>query len=110
MFGNIDPKKIQQMMSKMGIKQEDIPAKRVTIEQEDKNIIINNPHIAKINMSGTETFQITGDVSEEHKEAEIKEADIKQVMEKTGKTREEAESALEKADGDLAEAILNLSS
>lgn len=109
MFGNIDPKKIQQMMSKMGIKQENIKADRVIIEQEDKNIIISNPEITKINMSGNETFQIAGDISEEHKEAEIKEADIQTIMEKTGKSKAEAEKALEDANGDIAEAIISLS-
>ena len=97
------------MMSKMGIKQEDIPAKRVVIEQEDKNTIIENPQVTKVNMAGQDTFQIIGDISEEHKEEEIREADIKQIMEKTGKTREEAEKALEEADGDLAQAIIELS-
>ena len=97
------------MMSKMGIKQEDIPAQRVIIEQEDKNTVIENPQVTKVNMAGQDTFQITGDISEEHKEAEIREADIKQIMEKTGKTRQEAEKALEKADGDLAQAIIELS-
>ena len=107
MFGNIDPKKIAGMMSKMGIKQEDIPAKRVTIEQEGRNIVIDNPSVVKINMQGTETFQVSGDISEE--EQLINEEDIKTVMEKTHKTRLEAEVALREANGDLAEAILNLS-
>ena len=101
---------MQQMMSKMGINQEDIPAKRVVIEKEhDSNIVIDNPQVTKINMQGQETFQVAGDISEEHKEEEIKEDDIKQVMEKTGKSEHEAKSALEKADGDLAQAIIDLS-
>jgi len=107
MFGGIDPKKIQSMMSKMGIKQENIDAKRVIIEQEDKNIVIDNPQVAKINMQGNETFQVVGDISEE--ERGISEEDIRQVAEKTGKTAEEAKSALEKSGGDIAEAILELS-
>jgi len=106
MFGNIDPKKIAGMMSKMGIKQEEIEAKRVIIEQEDKKIVINNPSVVKIEMQGNESFQISGDISEE---LGIQEEDIKQVMEKTGKTRLEAEKALKEAEGDLAEAILSLS-
>ena len=104
---NIDPKKIQGMMKQMGIKQEQIEALRVIIEQEDKNIIIENPQIAKVNMQGQESFQISGDIKEEEKG--IREEDIKQVMEKTGKTKKEAEQALKQANGDLAEAILSLS-
>jgi len=106
MFGNIDPKKIAGMMSKMGIKQEELEAKRVIIEQEDKKIVIENPSVMKIEMQGNVSFQISGDVSEE---AGISEDDIKQVMEKTGKTRLEAEVALRESKGDLAEAILSLS-
>jgi len=107
----LDPKKIQGMMSKMGIKQEEIEANRVIIEQKDKNIIIENPQIAKINMQGNESFQISGDVREESKEDEKanREEDIKTIMEKTGKSKEEAETALKQANNDLAEAILSLS-
>ena len=104
---NIDPKKIQGMMKQMGIKQETIEASRVVIECEDKNIIIENPSIAKVVMQGQESFQISGDISEQEKG--ISEEDINQVVEKTGKSKKEAEESLKKSGGDLAEAILSLS-
>ena len=107
MFGGIDPKKIQGMMKQMGIKQETIESSRVIIECEDKNIIIENPSIAKVTMQGQDSFQISGDISEQEKG--IREEDIRQVMEKTGKSKKEAEEALKNSQGDLAEAILNLS-
>jgi|WetSurMetagenome_2_1015567.scaffolds.fasta_scaffold405059_2 nascent polypeptide-associated complex subunit alpha len=107
MFGGIDPKKIQAMMKQMGIKQDSLEASRVIIECEDKNIIIENPQILKVQMQGQEQFQISGDISEQEKG--ISEADISQVMEKTGKSKIEAEKALEESNGDLAEAILSLS-
>jgi len=106
MFGGINPKKMAGMMKQMGISQEDISAERVVIEKSDGNIVINNPTVAKIKMQGQESFQITGDVSEE---VGISEEDVKQVMEKTGKTLDEAKKALEEVGGDLAEAILKLS-
>ena len=106
MFGNIDPRKMQGMMSKLGIKQENIEAKRVIIEQEDKKIVIDNPAIAKIEMSGNVSFQISGDISEE---SSISEEDIQLVMSKTGKSKLEAEVALKASNGDLTEAIMNLS-
>lgn len=109
MFGGIDPKKIQDMMSKMGIKQENIDAKRVIIEKEDGNIIIDNPQVAKITMQGQDTFQISGQVSEEDSEQGSNEEDVAQIMEKTGKSKKESEKALKDANGDLAEAILSLS-
>lgn len=106
MFGSIDPKKIAGMMSKMGIKNEEVQANRVIIEQEDKNIIIENPQVTKISMQGNDSFQISGEITEQEKSNS---EDIKTIMEKTGKTRLEAEVALKEANGDLAEAILNLS-
>lgn len=106
MFGNIDPSKIKGMMSKLGIKQEEIEAKRVVIEQEDKKIIIENPSIAKIEMQGNVSFQISGEIKEE---PIVSEEDIKLVIEKTGKSRLEAEIALKQASGDLTEAIMALS-
>lgn len=106
---NIDPKKIQQMMKQMGIKQQEIDASKVVIECEDKNIIIENPSVVKVNMQGQEQFQISGDMREENRDEKIREEDIKQVMEKTKASREEAESALKESEGDLVEAILSLS-
>ena len=105
MFG-INPKKMQAMMNQLGMKQEEIPVKRVIIEQEDKNIIIENPQVNKVEMQGQESFQVTGQAREESK---ISKEDIKQVMEKTGKSEKAAEQALKQANGDLAEAILSLS-
>ncbi|HLD37486.1 MAG TPA: nascent polypeptide-associated complex protein, partial [Candidatus Nanoarchaeia archaeon] len=105
----IDPKKMQQMMKQLGMKQEAVDAKRVVIEQDGRNIIIDNPSVSKIQMQGQETWQITGEAREEANEAETTENDIRTVMEKTGKGRKEAENALKKADGDLAQAIIELS-
>jgi len=102
----IDPKKMQGMMKQLGISQEEIDADRVIIEKEDGNIIIENPQVSKVMMSGQETFQISGEIKEE---AEMSEEDIEQVMEKTGKNRKEVIGALQEAEGDLADAILKLS-
>lgn len=109
MFPGINPKKMQAIMSQMGIKQEEIDANRVIIEKDDENIIINNPSIVKINMQGQDSFQISGDVSKEEKEKDSTEQDIKTIMEKTDCSEEQAKQALEKANGDLTEAILSLS-
>jgi len=93
-------------MKQMGIAQEEIDAKRVIIESEDKNIIIENPSVIKIKMQGQETFQISGDIKEE--ENNSLEEDIKTIIEKTGCSEQEAKKALEDNNGDLAEAILSL--
>ena len=105
---NLNPKKMQTVMKQMGISQEEVPALRVIIEKIDGNkTIIENPSITKIKMQGQETFQISGEISEESPEVSISDDDIKTVMEKTGCTKEKAKKTLEKT-GDLAEAILEL--
>ena len=107
---NLNPKKMQALMKQMGMSQEEIDASRVTIEKSDGNkIVINNPSVIKIVIQGKESYQVSGDVSEETEEVGISEDDVKTVMEKTGKSEDEARKALEKT-GDLAEAILELSS
>ncbi len=110
MFGGIDPKKMQVLMKQMGMSQKEIPADRVIIEkQDDTKIIIENPSVTKISMQGQESFQISGDIKEEDSEYKINEEDIRTVMEKTGRSEDEARNALENSNGDLAEAILELS-
>ena len=112
MFPGLNPKKMQAMMKQMGIAQQQIDANRVVIESDDGNIIIDNPSVVKINMQGQENFQISGDISEGDAEA-IEEdnsaSDIQTIMEKVGCIEDEARMALEKANGDLTEALLTLS-
>lgn len=107
MFPNLDPKKMQALMKQMGMAQEEIPAERVIIECEDKNIIISEPSVIKIKMQGQSNFQISGNISEESKNNSKE--DIKTIIEKTSCSEEEAKQALEEANGDLADAILALS-
>ncbi len=108
-LGGMNPKKMEGMMKQMGISQNEIPASKVTIEKENgSRLIIENPSVIKMNVQGSDMFQITGDEKEENPEVEISEEDIKQVMEKTGVSEEQAKEALENT-GDLAEAILKLS-
>jgi nascent polypeptide-associated complex subunit alpha len=106
---NLDPKKMQSVMKQMGISQQDIPALKVIIEKQDGGkIIVNNPSVAKISMQGQESFQISGDISEEAEKEGFSEKDIKTIIEKTGCSEKEAKKAIEKT-GDLAESIMLLS-
>jgi len=121
MLPGINPKKMQAMMKQMGMSQEEIDAVRVVIECEDKKIIIDEPSVVKINMQGQENFQISGDVSEvsvgegdisevveEEAEEDSFEDDVKVIVEKVGCSEDEAKKALDEAEGDLTEALLNL--
>lgn len=108
-LGGMDPKKMQAMMKQLGINQEEIDASKVTIEKSDgSKIVIDNPSIQKITMQGNESFQISGDISEESAEI-FSEDDVQTVMEKTGASEKKAREALENSNGDLAEAIMELS-
>lgn len=109
MFGGVNPKQMQAMMKKMGISQNEIPAKRVIIEKTDgQNIIIKNPNIIKIKMQGQTSFQITGEESFENESPQITSEDINLIMEKTGCSQKQAKDALEKTN-DLTLAIMELS-
>jgi len=106
-LGGMDPKKMQAMMSKMGIKQDEVEATRVIIEKADGKIVIDNPNVVKITMQGQESWQITGEAREEA--PGISESDVAMVAEKSGKSKKEALKALETAEGDIAAAIMELS-
>ena len=110
MFPGINPREMQKAMKRLGIKQEEIDAELVVIKAHDKDIVIKNPHVSKINMMGQETFQITGDIAEVDNEQkiEINEDDMLTVMEQTNCNKEEAFEALQWSNGNLAQAILKL--
>ena len=101
---------MQQMMKQLGIQQVEIPATEVIIKTPDKILIIDNPSVSKVNMMGQESLQITGVIREEvlSSKPDIAEEDIKTVMEQAGVARQTALRAIEDADGNLAEAIIQL--
>lgn len=108
MMPGIDPRAMQAAMKKMGIKQAEIDADEVVIRTPEKEIVISNPSVTKIDMMGKTSFQIAGDISEKELKTEISEEDIKTVAEQSGSTEEDARNALEASNGDLAEAIVSL--
>ncbi len=109
MFG-VSPREMQKAMKRLGIKQEEIDAEEVIIRTTQKDLVIKNPHVSRVDMMGQETFQVTGDVTEVDKEERINvnEEDMATVMEQANCTKEEALVALEESHGNLAEAILKL--
>lgn len=101
----MNPRQMNKMMQKMGIKQQEIDASEVIIKTPEKNLVIKNPQVTKVDMMGQNTFQIMGEVTEE---SAISEEDIKTVSEQANVSQEEAKVALQKTNGDLAEAIISL--
>ena len=101
----MNPKMVKQAMKKMGMKQEELDAVEVIIKLRDKELLIRNPQVSKVNMMGQETFQVSGTIEEV---SGVNEDDVKTVMEQASCSEDEAKKALEKTDGDIAEAILSL--
>ena len=106
----MNPRKMAQVMKRMGMQQVDIPANEVIIKTDDKEIIIRNPQVSKVNVMGQETFQVVGQAEERaiSSEPEINEDDIKTVVQQTGATEEKVKETIAKNDGDLAKAIMEL--
>ena len=105
-LGKMDPKKMQKMMGKLGIKTEEIEADEVIIKGK-KNLVIKNPQVVSIDMQGQKSFQISGEVSEGEGET-FSDEDVKLVAEQAGVSEKEARKTLEKTNGDIADAILRL--
>lgn len=104
---NINQKQVEEVMKRMGIKQENIEASRVIIELENSRIVIENPSVARVTMQGKDSFQISGDIKEESKDS-FNEEDVLMVMEKTKVSREKVLKSLEENKGDIAMAIMEL--
>lgn len=109
---NMNSRQMQQAMKKMGVSQDQIAAEKVIIRLADRDLIIDNPDVAKVNMMGQETYQVVGEVREEiHDSApKIEEEDIQTVMDQTGASRDDVVDAINQAEGDLAQAIMILKS
>jgi len=110
MIPGMNPRQMRQAMKRLGIQQQEIDAKEVIIKLEDKEIVISNPSVSKVNMMGQDTYQIVGEESERSLDTapEISEDDVKTVMEQTGTSEKQAKAAIEECRGDLAEAIMKL--
>jgi len=107
-LGGLNPKKMQAMMSQMGIKHQTIDAEQVVIKCRGKDILINNPSVSKINFSGEDMFQVSGNVEEKQDEEEISEDDINTVSIQAKVSKEKAKESLLRTKGDIAAAIMAL--
>lgn len=106
----LNPRDIEKAMRRMGIQQQEIDATEVIIKTPTKQLVIKNPHVAKVNAMGQESFQISGVVEERSIDVvpDITEDDIKTVMEQTGCDKTTAEVTLQKNKGDIAQTIIEL--
>ena len=107
---NMNSRQMRQAMKRMGMEQQDLDAQEVIIRLADRDLVITNPEVARVNMMGQETYQVVGEVEERSRETgpSIDDEDIETVVSQTGVSREDAMAAIQEANGDLAEAILKL--
>ncbi|MGV9173603.1 MAG: nascent polypeptide-associated complex protein [Promethearchaeia archaeon] len=124
-------RQMRRRMQNQGIDMDEINATRVLIEGNDKTLVINQPEVVLMKQAGQEIYQVIGDaeeyspeeinvregggglegeeeIIEEDVKPEITENDIMLVASQTNVSKEEAEAALQGANGDIAQAIINL--
>ena len=101
------------MMKQMGLKMDELSdIDTVILQGPNREIIIEGAAVTSINMQGQKMYQVAGgNISEVKKEAkvDIPEEDIQLVAQQANVSVERAKAALEDAEGDLARAILMLS-
>jgi nascent polypeptide-associated complex subunit alpha len=106
-------REMRRMMDKMGLNMEEIPnVQEVIIKTDKKEIIIAKPSVTEMKAKDNSIFQVVAE-SYEEKELEVpifSDEDIMLVCQQAGVDEEKAKSALEESDGDLARAILLLTS
>ena len=112
MLPQMSPKALASAMKRMGIQQEEVPAEEVVIRLKDCDLIFAQPNLTKINMMGQETYQLIGHAEKRKRSTavEISEEDIKAVMEQAKADRAQAHAALQRTNGDIAQAIIDLTS
>ena len=114
MHRRVSPRETKRMMQRMGLSMDAVPnVEQVIIKTSSKEITIEEPEVAILEMQGQKIFQVTGGkVSEKvtERKSTIPEEDIRLVADQTGKSIEEARKTLEECGGDLAKAILLLQS
>lgn len=113
MHRRVNPREARRMMQRMGMNMNAVEdVQQVVIKTGSKEIVIEGPEVAILEVQGQKIFQVTGgkitEKALERKAAAISEEDARLVADQTGKSLEEAKKALEESGGDLAKAILLL--
>lgn len=115
MHRRVNPREARRMMQRMGMSMDAVAdVEQVVIKTSVKEITIEEPEVAVLEVQGQKIFQVTGgkitEKAAEHKPSGIAEEDVRLVADQTGKSPDEARRALEESGGDLAKAILLLQS
>ncbi|TRO44235.1 nascent polypeptide-associated complex protein [Candidatus Bathyarchaeota archaeon] len=114
----VNPREAKRMMQRMGMSMDGVEdVTEVVIRTHSKEIVIEQPEVAMLNMQGQRIYQVVGGTVTERKpertissKPTFSEEDVRLVADQTGKSVEEAKNALIECEGDLAKAILLLQS
>jgi nascent polypeptide-associated complex subunit alpha len=105
-------RQMRRMMDKMGLDMQEVPnVQEVIIKTDKKEIILSKPQVTEMKAKDSSIFTVTAD-SYEEKELEVpifSDEDIQLVCQQAGVDEEKAKNVLVEAKGDLARAILLLS-
>jgi nascent polypeptide-associated complex subunit alpha len=108
----MDNRNTRRMMDKLGINMKEIPnVQEVVIKTADKEMHITGASVSEVNAQGQRMFQVIGEVEEvEIEKKTFSDEDVLLVQQQTGVSKEKAVAALEQSDGEVARAILKLTS
>lgn len=104
-------REMRRMLDKMGLEMKDLGnIEEVIIKTETKELFLIKPQVVEMKGKDSTIFQVVAtDIEEKGRETpSLKDEDIILVMQQANVTREKAIQALVDAKGDLAKAILNL--
>ena len=114
----VNPREAKRMMQRMGMSMDGVEdVTEVIIRTATKEIVVEQPEVAILNMQGQRIYQVVGGTVTERKpeitaasKPVVSEEDARLVADQTGKSLDDAKKALIECDGDLAKAILLLQS
>lgn len=108
----VSDRNARRMMERMGINQKEVPdVEEVIIRTHTKELVISGASVSEVNFQGQRIFQVAGEVEEVAREVKkFSEDDIILVQQQANVTKEKALAALEQSDGEVAKAILLLTS
>jgi nascent polypeptide-associated complex subunit alpha len=106
----LDDRKTRRMMDRMGINMKEIDdVEEVVIKTSSKEIHIHDAQVSEVIAQGNRIFQVMGEVEEvERERKKFSDEDILLVQQQANVAKEKAVAALEQSDGEVAKAILLL--
>ena len=110
------PREVRRMMQRLGMEMQELSdVRKVVFYMSGKQLVVEDPQVMAMKIGGQTVYQVIGEaveVAEEEKPSALTftEEDVQLVAAQAGVSLEEARKALEQTQGDLAQAILLLTS